>query len=51
MNLKEDAMDNMEITLSPSASEAQKIIVQTLVDKYAPRAKVFESSLGKLVRL
>lgn len=51
MNLKEEAMDTMEITLSPSASEAQKILVQSLVDKYRPNAKVIDSSLGKLVRL
>jgi hypothetical protein len=51
MNLKDEAMDKMEITLSPSASEAQKILVQALIDKYRPKAKVFDSSLGKLVRL
>lgn len=51
MNLKEEAMDTMEITLSPSASEAQKILLQSLIDKYRPTAKIMDSSLGKLVRL
>lgn len=51
LHLKDNAIDNMEITLSPSASEAQKIIVQAVVDKYAPKAKIYDSSLGKLVRL
>lgn len=51
LHLKDDAIDNMEITLSPSATEAQKIIVQAVVDKYAPKAKIYNSSLGKLVRL
>jgi len=51
LHLKDSVTDNMEITLSPSASEAQKIIVQAVVDKYAPKAKIYDSSLGKLVRL
>lgn len=51
MNLKEEAMNTMEITLSPSASEAQKILVKSLIDKHRPTAKVIDSSLGKLVRL
>ena len=40
-----------EITLSPSATESQETIVRALVDKYAPKAKIKESSLGKVVRL
>lgn len=51
MQLKDEALDNMEITLSPSVTEAQRIIVQTVIDKYAPKAKVNDSTLGKLVRL
>ncbi len=41
----------IEFTLIPSTTESQKLIVQTLIDKYAPNAKVKESSLGKVVRL
>ena len=51
MSLKDDAFNNLEITLSPSATEAQKLIVQALIDKYAPNAKLKESALGKVVRL
>lgn len=51
MHLKDDALDNMEITLSPSITEAQKIIVQTLIDKYAPKATIKDSTLGNIVRL
>lgn len=51
MNLKDDAFDCLEITLSPSVTEGQRIIVQALIDKYAPKAKMKDSSLGKLVKL
>lgn len=51
MSLKDDIFHNLEITLSPSATEAQKLIVQALIDKYAPDAKLKESALGKVVRL
>lgn len=51
MRLKDDAFDNLEITLSPSATESQRLIVQALIDKYAPNASLKESALGKVVRL
>lgn len=51
MQLKDEALDKIEITLSPSASEAEKIIVHALIDKYAPKAQINDSSLGKVVRL
>lgn len=51
MSLKDDIFHNLEITLSPSATEAHKLIVQALIDKYAPDAKLKESALGKVVRL
>lgn len=51
MHLKDETLDNMEITLSPSVTEAQRIIVQTVIDKYATKAKVNDSLLGKLIRL
>lgn len=49
--LRKEVFDGMIITLSPSITEAQKIIVTTLRDQYAPMAKIEESSLGELVRL
>lgn len=51
MQLKDDILDNIEITLSPSASEAERIIVHALVDKYTPKAQINNSTLGKVVRL
>lgn len=51
MSLNKDALDKIEITLSPSASEAEKIIIQALVEKFAPNAQVNNSTLGTVVRL
>jgi hypothetical protein len=51
MQLKDEVLNTIEITLSPSASEAEKLIVRALVDKYAPNAQINDSTLGKVVRL
>lgn len=51
MQLKSDVISNIEITLSPSATDAQRIIVESLVAQYAPNATIRESTLGRLVRL
>ena len=51
MRLKDDVFNNLEITLSPSATEPQRLIVQALIDKYAPNTTLKESALGKVVRL
>ncbi|GAK37530.1 hypothetical protein [Bacteroides graminisolvens] len=51
MQLKDEVLEKIEITLSPSASEAEKIITQALIDKYAPKAQIKDSALGKVVRL
>ena len=51
MHLNEEAVNSMEITLSPSITEAQRVIVEALKDKYAPQAKILDSTLGKIVRL
>lgn len=51
MQLKDEVLEKIEITLSPSASEAEKIIAQALIDKYAPKAQIKDSTLGKVVRL
>lgn len=51
MNLDERVFDNMEITLSPSATEGQRTLVDALVKLYAPNAVVKSSSLGRLVRI
>lgn len=51
LRLKDDIIDNMTITLSPSVTDSQRIIVTALRDKYVPNAVIEESSLGSLVRL
>lgn len=51
MGLKDEIFNTLEITLSPTATESQKLIVQALIDKYAPNAILKESGLGKVVRL
>ncbi len=51
LHLKDEAFDGMEITLSPFAGDPQRIIAQSLVEKYAPNAKICESSLSGRLRL
>ena len=51
MKLKDEVLDKMEITLSPSASDAERIIVRALIDKYAPNAQIHNSAFGEVVRL
>ena len=51
MHLKDETLEDMEITLNPTATDSQRIIVQALVDKYAPNIKINDSALGELVRL
>lgn len=51
MQLNSDAMDSIEITLSPSATDAQRTIAMALIEKYAPKAKIHDSLLGKVIRL
>lgn len=51
MNLDERILDKMEITLSPSATDGLRTIVDALVRLYAPNAVVKSSSLGCLVKI
>lgn len=51
LRLKDDVLDNLIITLSPSVTDSQRIIVYALRDKYVPNAIIEESALGSLVRL
>lgn len=51
MHLKDDVFENLEIVLSPMASEGQKVIVENLCAAFAPNAVIRESSLGSLVKM
>ena len=46
MPLKKTAFDSLEITLHPSATETQKIIVNALLQQYAPKANLKKSNLA-----
>lgn len=49
MMIADDAFADMEITLSPRISAGNRIIVQSLVEKYNPSAILCESSLLGLI--
>lgn len=49
MVIADDAFADMEITLSPRISAGNRIIVQSLVEKYNPAAILSESSLRGLI--
>lgn len=49
--LKDDIFDKMVVTLSPSIKEGQRVIVEVLLNQYAPKAKIKESRLTQLVQM
>lgn len=49
MRISEEAFREMEITLSPQISAGNRTIVDCLVEKYNPHAKVIDSSLLGLI--
>ena len=51
LKLKEDIFNDAVITLSPFSTEADKIIVHALCQKYAPNARIVDSSLKNRIRL
>lgn len=51
LELKPEVLDDIIITMNPFISDAQKILVESLCEKYAPNAKIKESNLKHLVRL
>ena len=51
LNIDEDKFKEMEITLGPNVTEGDKIIVESLVSKYNPTAKVFNSCLHNKIRV
>ena len=51
IDLKDDAFDNLRITLSPYATEADQLIVNALCKEYAPNAHIIDSSLKGKVRI
>lgn len=43
--LKDDIFNNLEITLSPSITSGQRVLINSLMQQYAPNALIKESSL------
>jgi len=51
LKLKDEIFDSLEIVLSPAMMESKKIIINSLVKKYAPKATVRESLLNNSLKL
>ena len=49
MVLDDEAYSDMEITLSPQISAGNRLIVESLIEKYNPRATIKDSSLVGLI--
>ena len=50
MHLKDDIFNSLEVRLSPSANESHKIIVDSLLKEYAPKAICEESELKTKIK-
>lgn len=50
LHLAENKLSDMVITTSPCISEANRIIIESLVQSYCPNAKIEKSALAGLVR-
>ena len=51
MSLSEEAFEHLVITMSPSCDTAQRVLVESLCEKYAPKARIVDSHLmGKLAK-
>lgn len=51
LTLKDNIFNELEVTLSPSIKVGQRVIVEALLNQYAPKAKIKESSLTQLVQI
>lgn len=51
LSLKDGIFDNLVVTLSPSITDGRRVIVESLVKQYAPKATIKESTLRQSVKL
>ena len=51
LSLKDEVLDQLEVTLSPSITMGQRVIVESLLKQYAPKATIMESSLKQYVQM
>ncbi len=45
-----DVYENLEITLGPTTDRSERLIVESLISKYAPNASIMESALSGHIR-
>lgn len=50
LKLSEEALTEMEVTLSPKITEGNRVIVESLRDKYNPKMKIHNSNLQHDIR-
>ena len=50
LNIKPEVFKNLEVTLSPKISQGNRIIVETLKEKYCPELQIVESDLRECIR-
>ncbi|MPM96694.1 hypothetical protein SDC9_143859 [bioreactor metagenome] len=50
LKISDDAFNTMEIMLAPDISESSEDIINMLVEKYSPNAKIIRSNLDKQIR-
>jgi len=51
LKISDEAYCSMEITLSPQFSDGNRVILESLCEKYNPNMRISESALRNLVRL
>lgn len=51
LNLRQEVLDNIEVTLHPNSSDSDRIIVEALCSKYAKNAAIYDSRLRGKVNL
>lgn len=50
LDIEESKLKEMEITMGPNTTDAEKIIVESLIKEFNPTAKVYDSSLKNKVK-
>ncbi|MGL5712533.1 MAG: DUF2971 domain-containing protein [Paraclostridium sp.] len=51
LNIDNSKFEQMEIMLGPNTSDGEKIMVEALVNKYNPKAKIYDSKLKNKIKL
>ncbi|MDO7206246.1 hypothetical protein Q5M85_21265 [Paraclostridium bifermentans] len=51
LNIDSSKFEQMEITLGPNTSYGDRIIVEALVNKFNPNAKIHDSKLKNKIKL